>query len=76
MVKVSKLAVDGPVVVSVPELLQQVDILVQLLHTTIRRKIRLIEGNAKCRHLKKIYMLRLCRWFRFAQLAKGKKFRP
>jgi hypothetical protein len=47
----SKLAVDGPMVVSVPELLQQVDVLVQLLHT-IHREIRLIEGNAKCRHLK------------------------
>ncbi len=51
MVKVSKLAVDGPMVESVPELLEEVDILVQLLHT-IHREIRLIEGNAKCRHLK------------------------
>ncbi len=51
MVKVSKLAVDGPMVVSVPELLQKVDILVQFLYT-IRRKIRLIEGTAKYRRLK------------------------
>ncbi len=53
VVKVSKLAVDCPMVVSVPELLQQVDVLVQLLHT-IHRKIRFIECNAKCRHLKKL----------------------
>jgi hypothetical protein len=23
-----------------------------------------------------VFIVRLCRWFRFAQLAKGKKFRP